>query len=99
MTEKITVFALTAILFCGCHAAPVLPDNKGDAEAAKWLKMAAEEGNLYAQYYYAECCLAGDGVPVDRAEAIRMLTLAAAKGSIEAQELLQKLASEKPTDK
>ena len=99
MIEKITAFMLISAIVCGCHTAPILPDNKGDAEAAKWLKMAAEEGNLYAQYYYAECCLAGDGVPVDRAEAIRMLTLAAAKGSIEAQELLQKLASEKPTDK
>ncbi|MBE6362207.1 MAG: sel1 repeat family protein [Lentisphaerae bacterium] len=95
MFVKSIIGTVIAAVLCGCSSTPELPDTNGDAEAAKWLKMAAEEGNLYAQYYYAECCLAGDGVPADRAEAIRVLKLAAANGSIEASELLNKLASEK----
>ena len=98
MFVKFTVCAVIAAVLCGCCSKPELPEKKGDAEAAKWLKMAAEEGILYAQYYYAECCLAGDGVPADRAEAIRVLKLAASNGSIEASELLQKIASEKALD-
>lgn len=95
MIGKIMMFAFAAALLCGCHTAPELPEGKGDSEAAKWLKMAAEEGNLYAQYYYAECCLAGDGVRKDRDEAIRMLKLAAERGSVEARELLEQLSTEK----
>ena len=99
MFVKFTVCAVIAAVLCGCCSKPELPENKGDAEAAKWLKAAAEEGNLYAQYYYAECCLTGDGVPADRAEAVRLLKLAAAGGSIEAKELLQKLSSEESSNK
>lgn len=98
MFVKFTVCAAITAVLCGCCSEPELPVSKGDAEAAKWLKMAAEDGNLYAQYYYAECCLAGDGVPADRPEAIRVLKLAASNGSIEASELLQKIASEKALD-
>lgn len=98
MFVKFTVCAVIAAVLCSCCSEPLLPEDKGDAEAAKWLKMAAEDGNLYAQYYYAECCLAGDGVPADRPEAIRVLKLAASNGSIEASELLQKIASEKALD-
>ncbi len=100
MTKKIFAFLLIAAFICGCSSAPELPTGgNGDSEAAKWLKQAAEEGNVYAQYYYAECCLAGDGVRADRDEAIRMLKLAAASGSIEAKELLQKLESAPETSK
>ncbi len=100
MTKKIFAFLLIAAFICGCSCAPELPTGgNGDSEAAKWLREAAEEGNVYAQYYYAECCLAGDGVPADRDEAVRMLNLAAASGSIEAKELLQKLESTPKTSK
>ena len=98
MFVKFTICAIFAAVLCGCSSDPALSGNSGDAEAAKWLKMAAEEGNVYAQYYYAECCLAGDGVPADRTEAIRVLKLAAANGSVEASELLQELASEKSSN-
>ena len=98
MFVKFTICTVIAAVLCGCSSNPELPVSKGDAEAAKWLKMAAEDGNLYGQYYYAECCLAGDGVPADRPEAIRVLKLAASNGSIEASELLLKIASEKALD-
>ena len=98
MFVQFTICAVITAVLCGCSSTPELPEDKGDAEAARWLRLAAEEGNPYAQYYYAECCLAGDGVPADRAEAIRVLKLAAAQGSVEAKELLQKLASEKSSN-
>ena len=97
MTKKFFAFLLIAAFVCGCSTVPELPDDgKGDSEAARWLRLAAEEGNVYAQYYYAECCLDGDGVPADRNEAIRVLKLAAANGSIEAVELLKKLENSAP---
>ena len=99
MFVKFTACAAIAAVLCGCSTPPELQDDKGDAEAARWLRLAAEEGNLYAQYYYAECCLAGDGVPENRSEAIRVLKLAAARGSVEAKELLRKLDSEKSSNK
>ena len=100
MTEKIIAFLLIAAVFCGCNTLPEMPpDGKGDAESARWLRLAAEEGNVYAQYYYAECCLDGDGVPANRDEAIRVLRLAASNGSTEAVELLQKLEGKNCTTK
>lgn len=63
----------------------VAPD---DAEAARWLQLAAEQGLTVAQYCLASMRLERhkcDGVVEDNAEAIRLLRLAAAQGFAPAQ--------------
>ena len=91
---KFFIAAVSIFLLCGCTTIEN-QDTPGDAEAARWLGIAADEGNTYAQYYYAECCLYGDGVARNEAEALKYLKLAAAKGNTEAIELLQQIEAKK----
>ena len=86
---KIRFFAIlvVALLVSGC----AVQNYPGDREAARWMGYAAEEGNVYAQYNYAMCCLHGEGVEKDRKTAIHYLRLAAAAGYQEAVEALQSL--------
>ena len=85
--KNFVIFLAMMLLCCSCST-PENVDGKGDSEAAKWLRSAAEDGVVYAQYYYAECALDGDGTKVDAAEAVGHLRSAAASGCHKAMFLL-----------
>jgi len=59
-----------------------------DAEAARWFRLAADQGHADAQYYLGDRCWTGRGVPQDAAEALRWYHLAADQGVAEAQYIL-----------
>ena len=54
-------------------------------EAARWYRMAAEQGDVQAQFNLAEMYSTGEGVPEDDAEAARWYRMAAEQGEIHAQ--------------
>lgn len=58
---------------------------KDESEAAKWYSLAAEQGNVEAQYELAECLYYGLGIPKDEAAATKWYLLAAEKGHVKAQ--------------
>ena len=51
-----------------------------DAEAVRWYRLAAEQGDAYAQYNLGLMYRKGEGVPQDDAEAVRWYRLAAEQG-------------------
>ena len=56
-----------------------------DAEAIKWYRLAAEQGNVDAQYDLGFMYAFGPGVPQDDAEAVKWYRLAAEQGHPDAQ--------------
>ena len=56
-----------------------------DAEAVRWWRLAAAQGDVAAQYNLGVMCAVGDGVLKDDAEAVRWWRLAAAQGDVDAQ--------------
>ena len=56
-----------------------------DAEAVKWYRLAAEQGNAAAQYNLGVMYDKGEGVPQDDAEAVKWYRLAAEQGAAAAQ--------------
>ncbi|SDR95592.1 hypothetical protein SAMN05216421_0636 [Halopseudomonas xinjiangensis] len=71
--------------------ARLLQKDGEDAEALALLKRAADSGLTEANYLVGQAYLEGDGAPVNAAEAIRYLTLAAERNDVEAQLLLARL--------
>ena len=59
-----------------------------DAEAARWFRLAAEQGHADAQNYLGDRYWTGEGVPQDYAEAVHWYRLAAYQGVAEAQYFL-----------
>ena len=59
--------------------------TKDYAEAVKWYRKAAEQGNADAQYSLGYCYYKGRGVAKDCAEAVRWIRKAADQGNIDAQ--------------
>ena len=59
----------------------IAPD---DAEAAKWLIKAAEQGSAVAQFNLGVMHTLGEGVPLDDAEAINWFRKAAEQGDPDA---------------
>jgi uncharacterized protein len=59
--------------------------KKNDAEAAKWFRMAAEQGAAIAQSNLAIMYLLGEGAQNDSGEAVRWYRLAAQQGDSVAQ--------------
>jgi TPR repeat protein len=55
------------------------------AEAVRWYRLAAEQGDVNAQYNLGAMYGNGDGVPEDYAEAVRWYRLAAEQGDVNAQ--------------
>ena len=55
------------------------------AEAIKWLKLAAEQGQAYAQFGLGTMYDSGHGVPKDRSEAAKWYRRAADQGQVSAQ--------------
>ena len=58
---------------------------KDAAEAARWFRLAAEQGHADAQFYLAVLYNTGMGVLKDAAEAVRWYRLAAEQGDAHAQ--------------
>jgi TPR repeat protein len=56
-----------------------------DAQAAKWYRLAAEQGSAEAQWLLGASYDSGDGVPEDDAEAVRWYRLAAEQGDARGQ--------------
>ena len=61
---------------------------KDKAEAVKWWRLSAEQGNVYAQDDLGLMYFNADGVPRDFAEALKWFSLAAKQGRAEAQSKL-----------
>jgi hypothetical protein len=53
---------------------------KDEAEAAKWFRSAAKQGNAYAACALGFLCLNGLGVPQDEKQAVTLFRIAATKG-------------------
>lgn len=66
------------------------------AEAVKWYRKAAEQGNAYAQYNLGECYRYGNSVTKNRGKALRWYKLAAAQGHEDAQKAVKRLNAEIP---
>lgn len=58
---------------------------KDSAEAAKWYRLAAEQGYAQAQFNLGVIYATGEGVPKDDAEAVKWYRLAAEQGYAQAQ--------------
>jgi uncharacterized protein len=70
---------------------PLLPNTRvpqDDAEALKWLRLAAAQGEAEAQHNLGNLYAEGRGVPQDYAEASKWFQLAAAQGHAWAQAIL-----------
>ena len=63
------------LLSAGC------PGNRGVSA----YRTAAERGDAEAQYYLGACYLLGDGIPEDKAEAVKWLHKSAEQGHVKAQ--------------
>ena len=66
------------------------------AEAAKWFRKAAEQGDAESQYFLGASYCTGTGVEADRKEGIRWLRKAAAQGLSQAQSELNRQLSGSP---
>ena len=55
------------------------------AEAIRWYRQAAEQGNAEAQFNLGLMYAQGQGVPQDHAEAVRWFRLAAEQGNTDAR--------------
>ena len=64
-------------------------------EAARWLRLAAEQGHAEAQNRLGFCYGRGEGVPADPVEAVRWFRMAAEQGHSEAQSNLERMAGER----
>src|SRR5207249_1402680 len=68
------------------------------AEAVKWYRRAAEQGDVQAEVALAQACASGQGAPQDLAEAYVWLSQAMAHGNKDAEEerdnLLAKMTPE-----
>lgn len=73
------------------QAGLAVPQN--DAEALRWYRLAALEGNAPAQRSLAEMYYNGQGVPQDFAQAFRWYLAAATQGDIDAQLVLSTIYS------
>ena len=69
--------------------ASCMPGAKGvpedDAEAVRWYRMTAEQGDATAQNNLGSIYSYGEGVPEDDNEAIRWFRMAAEQGHVDAQ--------------
>lgn len=81
----------SAAFFLGkaCLSGTGMP--RDPAEAARWLELAAQQGNQYAQYQLGKLLLQGEGVPKDAEAAVRWLTASAQQGNQYAQYALGKI--------
>jgi TPR repeat protein len=62
------------------------------AEAAKWYRKAAEQGDPDAQFELGVCYKNGPGVRKSKSQAVKWLQLAASQGHGEARDLLREIS-------
>jgi TPR repeat protein len=67
-----------------------------DVEAARWFRLAAEQGNGFAQFALGFMYAIGEGIPNDDVLAYMWINLAAAQGREDAQELKDDLEERMP---
>ena len=60
-------------------------ETKDDAKAAKWYRLAAEQGHASAQYHLGVMYSNGTGVPKDSVEALKWYHKSAERGHVSAQ--------------
>ena len=68
------------------------------AEAFRWWRLAAEQGDASAQHFLGLMYEGGRGVPQNEAEAVRWYRLAAEKGDAYAQDALRRIAEQGNVD-
>src|SRR6266566_3794504 len=91
MTSPRRVAAVVACVAVICGAAILWPVYKGKAtgrklvEAARVIRVRAEQGDAKAQYDLGACYAQGKGVPRDYTESVRWLRKAAEQGDATAQ--------------
>jgi hypothetical protein len=68
---------------CCYHGDHGVPQNY--REAARLLRLAAEQGDADAQFLLASCYHQGKGLPMDESEGLRLLTLASEQGHADSQ--------------
>ena len=66
--------------------------QQDNAEALRWFRRAASQGQAHAQHMLGLKYLAGDGVPQDDVQAYAWLSLAADQGVAGAEETRNKMA-------
>jgi len=96
------LLTMTLALLLGVETAPAGPFEDGSAayqrgdyaEALKWYRLSAEQGNAGAQTNLGVMYDNGQGVGQDKAEAVKWYRLAAARGSAEAQYNLGEMYAE-----
>ena len=81
-----SVVALIAVLATPSTTTP--SEFKDEAEAVRWYRMAAEQGDASAQYNLGIRYDNGRGVLKDEAEAVRWYRMAAEQGHADAQAIL-----------
>ena len=67
-----------------------------DVEAARWWRLAAEQGNGFTQFALGFMYAIGEGIPNDDVLAYMWINLAAAQGREDAQELKDDLEERMP---
>ena len=67
------------------YFAPVGAYRRTHAEAIRWYRLSAEQGDASAQFNLGNMYANGEGVPQDDAEAVRWYRLAAEQGNAGAQ--------------
>jgi len=65
--------------------------SQNDVEVAKWYRLAAEHGNVFAQTGLGFMYHDGRGVPQSYIEAVRWYRLAASQGRVDALMALERL--------
>ena len=87
-----------AMYSLGCDYLNGWDVKKDEAEAVKWLQLAAEHGHAFAMYDLGKCYRKGTGVEQNDAEAVRWYARAAADGVNLALSCLEDLAGEGNSD-
>jgi TPR repeat protein len=76
---------LAGVMVAGPFSKGVAADKRGDyAEAVKWYRLAAEQGEAKAQFNLGHMAGHGQGGPQDYAEAAKWFRLAADQGNLKA---------------
>lgn len=68
--------------------------NNNYAEAVKWYRKSAEQGNAVAQYNLGNCYYDGNGVPQSYEGAVKWLRKAAEQGVADAKEELDMMGED-----
>ena len=68
-----------------------------DTEAARWYRMAAEQGDAWAQFFLGYMYGTGEGIPQDYVQAYAWYNIAAAQGKEKAKKNLKSITKKMTT--